>query len=139
MKVLLAVDGSECALRAAEFLARLLAGRHAQVTVANVQPPIAYGEVLSAETRARVEQWQQERGRQAAAASVEALAAGKLACDLRVLTGEPGPAITGLAAELGCDLIVMGTHGLGAVAGMALGSVASKVIRLAGMPVTVVK
>jgi nucleotide-binding universal stress UspA family protein len=49
------------------------------------------------------------------------------------------PAIAALAWELGCDLIVMGTHGMGSIAGLALGSVASKVIHLAGVPVTVVK
>lgn len=139
MKVLLAVDGSECALRAAEFLARLAAGRHVEVTVVNVQAPVSYGELLSGETRGQVERWQEERGRRAAAPAMESLAASKVACELRVVTGEPGPAIARLAVQQGCELIVMGTHGLGALAGMALGSVASKVIHLAEVPVTVVK
>jgi nucleotide-binding universal stress UspA family protein len=33
----------------------------------------------------------------------------------------------------------MGTHGVGGIAGLLLGSVASKVIHLAHVPVTVVK
>src|SRR5688500_972540 len=131
MKVLLAVDGSECALRAAEFLARLAAGRHVEVTVVNVQAPVSYGELLSGETREQVERWQEERGRRAAAPAMESLAASKVACELRVVTGEAAPAIVKLGWERGCDLIVMGTHGLGALAGMTLGSVASKVIHLA--------
>lgn len=38
-----------------------------------------------------------------------------------------------------CDAIVMGTRGMGLVAGLVLGSVAQKVVHLAPMPVTVVK
>jgi nucleotide-binding universal stress UspA family protein len=139
MKALLAVDGSACALRAAEFLVQLLAGRPAEVTVVNVQAPTPYGELLSGELRGQVERWKEERGRLAADAAMATLAGGKVEHALQVVTGDAAPAIAGLAKQLGCDLIVMGTHGLGAIAGMALGSVATKVIRLAEVPVTVVK
>jgi nucleotide-binding universal stress UspA family protein len=44
-----------------------------------------------------------------------------------------------MAGELGCDLIVMGTHGRGAVAGMVMGSVANRVLHLAPCPVQLVK
>ena len=38
--------------------------------------------------------------------------------------GRPGPTIAGMAAELGCDLIVMGARGLGSHTGAPFGSVA---------------
>jgi nucleotide-binding universal stress UspA family protein len=48
-----------------------------------------------------------------------------------------------MIAEVGrqenCDAIVMGTRGMGAVSGLVLGSVATKVIHLADVPVTLVK
>ncbi len=50
----------------------------------------------------------------------------------------PGPQIVSYARDNGCDLIVMGSRGLGALRGM-LGSVSSHVLREAEMPVMVVK
>jgi nucleotide-binding universal stress UspA family protein len=139
MKVLLAVDGSDCALRAAKFVAQLLAQRQAQVELVNVQPPIAYGDLLSAATRERAEGLIAQRGRRAAGEALDLVARAGIASRLQVLSGDAAPVIVSAARELGCDLIVMGTRGLGAVAGLALGSVAARVIHLAEVPVTVVK
>lgn len=50
----------------------------------------------------------------------------------------PGPQIVSYARDNGCDLIVMGSRGLGALRGM-LGSVSNYVLREAEMPVMVVK
>ena len=43
------------------------------------------------------------------------------------------------AAALGCDSIVMGTHGRGTVGTLMMGSVAAKVIHYSQVPVTLVK
>lgn len=51
---------------------------------------------------------------------------------------DPGTQIVEYAEAHGCDLIVMGSRGLGAFRGM-LGSVSSHVLREATMPVLVVK
>lgn len=139
MKILLAVDGSERALRAARFVVELFAGREVQVEVVNVQATTPYGELLSEKTRARVEQWHQERGRLKAADALQVLLRAGVSSALHVLAGEPAGAIAAMAKERGCGLIVMGSRGLGAVSGAVLGSVAAKVIRLAEVPVTVVK
>jgi nucleotide-binding universal stress UspA family protein len=53
-----------------------------------------------------------------------------------------GPIARSLASEakkLKCDMIVMGTHGMGAVSGMLLGSVAAKTVHLAHCPVVLVR
>ena len=44
-----------------------------------------------------------------------------------------------MANELACDLIVMGTHGRSGIAGLVVGSVASRVLHLAACPVMLVK
>jgi nucleotide-binding universal stress UspA family protein len=44
-----------------------------------------------------------------------------------------------VAAEVGCDLIVLGTHGRTGLGRMLLGSVAEQVVRRAACPVLTVK
>ena len=57
-----------------------------------------------------------------------------------VLTSSsPAFAIVDYAGEHGIDLIVMGTHGRGALAHLLMGSVAEKVVRLAPCPVLTVR
>ena len=50
----------------------------------------------------------------------------------------PAPAIVEYAAEANIDLIVMGTHGRGALAHLIMGSVAERVVRSAPCPVLTV-
>jgi nucleotide-binding universal stress UspA family protein len=57
-----------------------------------------------------------------------------------VLTSNvPAVAIVDYARRTGIDLIVMGTHGRGAVAHLLMGSVAEKVVRTAPCPVLTVR
>ena len=52
---------------------------------------------------------------------------------------DPAEEITRQAAAQGIDLIVMGTHGRGAMAQLLMGSVAEKVVRTAPCPVLTVR
>jgi len=56
-----------------------------------------------------------------------------------VLPGIPYQAITGAAEENGVDLVVIGTHGRGALSRFFLGSVAARVISTASCPVMTVR
>ena len=53
--------------------------------------------------------------------------------------GDPVRQVTRYAAETGADLVVLGTHGRGAVAHMLMGSVAERVVRTAPCPVLTVR
>jgi nucleotide-binding universal stress UspA family protein len=55
-----------------------------------------------------------------------------------IVIGRPDAEIVRFAQEHGADLIVMGTHGYGAVKRFLLGSVADRVVRQANCPVLVV-
>jgi nucleotide-binding universal stress UspA family protein len=52
--------------------------------------------------------------------------------------GAPQDAIIEAAGALGCDLIVIGTHGRHGVARLLLGSVAERIVRLSPIPVLTV-
>ncbi len=54
-------------------------------------------------------------------------------------TGQVAKAIAEVAREEGVNQIVMGTRGLGGIQGLLLGSVATQVIHLAEVPVTLIK
>jgi nucleotide-binding universal stress UspA family protein len=54
-------------------------------------------------------------------------------------SGSPAFAIVDYARDNGIDLIVMGTHGRGALAHLMMGSVAERVVRLAPCPVLTVR
>jgi len=56
-----------------------------------------------------------------------------------VLVGDIAEVIARRADELGRDSIVMGTRGMTAIGGLVMGSVATKVVHAANVPVTLVK
>ena len=64
---------------------------------------------------------------------------GKFRVLHRLVEGEPVNEIMHMAAETGCDLIVMGTHGRTGVGRILMGSVAEGVSRKAPCPVLTVK
>lgn len=56
-----------------------------------------------------------------------------------VVEGNPVQQILKVAEEKGCDLIVMGSHGQGALMDTMMGSTASRVVRRSKIPVLVVR
>jgi len=56
-----------------------------------------------------------------------------------VLEGPPAEAILTVAETRKVDLIVMGTRGLGRLAGLLIGSVSQRVVSQAGCPVLLVR
>ena len=56
-----------------------------------------------------------------------------------VLVGPVAETIVDYARKNGCEKIVMGTRGLGALGSVLLGSVTSRLMSLTELPVTLVK
>lgn len=59
--------------------------------------------------------------------------------DTHIIEGSPSREIVRFAEECEVDCIVMGTHGRGGIDRLLLGSVAERVVRAAGVPVTTVR
>jgi nucleotide-binding universal stress UspA family protein len=62
-----------------------------------------------------------------------------LRVDFLIWEGEPGESIVAAAEAEGADLIVVGSHGRGAVGRFLIGSVSDHVVRSASCPVLVVR
>jgi nucleotide-binding universal stress UspA family protein len=141
MKILIPVDGSENALRAVRHV---IDTRHwyatpVQVHLLNVQPPVASGAVKMFISRDQLQDYYEEEGQKALKAARDLVQTAGLECHARVGVGDAAGTLTGFAGSEQCDLIVMGTRGMGAIGNMMLGSVATKVIHLAPVPVQLVR
>jgi nucleotide-binding universal stress UspA family protein len=140
---LLATDGSSTALAA---LRRGLAiVRHsARLVVATVtpapDPSLVTGTGFAGGVMTIDEKQQLLDDQHAAARTLLAEAVANLGVDAEtlVLEGRPGPALCDAAAEIGADVIVLGTRGLGGVRRAVLGSVSDHVARNAPCPVLTV-
>ena len=62
-----------------------------------------------------------------------------IAYTLELAEGEIAETLVQYAEREKCDMIVMGTRGMGTVMNLVLGSVTTKVIHLTNIPVTLVK
>ena len=136
-RILLAYDGSEWAKRAA-----LLAG---EITRKEKESELwivcAMGNVASTVGEALAEQW----------ISHQTIEGGKLLDEAEELVGShvpihrelmfrpPAESIIEVADTRGIDLIIIGSRGSGALAGLLVGSQSQKVISLAKCPVMVIK
>jgi nucleotide-binding universal stress UspA family protein len=139
-KLLLPVDGSPSALRAAEFLVRFVAGQPAtSVVLLHVHSPVMAWEISPYVTAEMVRQLHEQAGHDAVKGARSVLDAGGITCEEHLLAGDPAQVIANVAAEERVDAIVMGTRGMGPIKSLVLGSVATKVVHLADVPVTLVK
>jgi nucleotide-binding universal stress UspA family protein len=140
-KLLVPVDGSENALRAVDFVIKK-AGWYrepVEIHLLNVQPPIVSGNVTMFISQDQLNDYYQEEGLKALESARAKFDGAQVPYKHHILVGDPAETITRFAREQGCDQILMGTRGLGAIGSLLLGSVATKVIHLADVPVLLVK
>jgi len=137
MKALVATDGSPHAQAALEGLVSRLAWFKAPPTVelVTVHAAIPYGRAAAWAGHDVVEKYYAEESDAAIKPAAELLRARGVDFHAVKLVGEAAHEIVKHAQESGCDLIVMGTHGQGAVANLVMGSVTTKVIALSKVPV----
>lgn len=140
-RILLPFDGSAHALHAAQYLAGLARQcPDLQVHVLNVQdnPVYAVG-IVDERGMHQIEEGLRAEGRKIVLKAAEVLAAASIPHQLHVQIGPVAQTIIDHTKALGCDSIVMGCRGLGALSGLALGSIATRVVHLSSVPVTLVK
>jgi len=138
--ILLASDGSACALKAAAVAATLACKFAARLTIINAFQPTPtvgpFGEVVNAGLEEKYITQLQEQAISDAGRIVDAK---DVPYQSRQEIGPPAEEIVRVAEEEGCDLIVLGSRGLSGLTSLLLGSVSDHVVHHAHCPVLVVK
>lgn len=143
--VLIPVDGSENAMRAVEAARRQVAHQQGvMVHLLNVQPPNHSGVVKKYLSQELIDKFNQDVGAETLRSARARLDEANIVCTSHVDVGDVAQTIARYVQELHCDQVIMGTRGLGsggiaALSGLLLGSIATKVLYLVDVPVTLVK
>jgi nucleotide-binding universal stress UspA family protein len=141
MKILIPVDGSANAERAVDYVITNAADMKVapQICLLNVQWKLASGNVKLFIDQETINDYYREQGAAALANARAKLDASGLSYTYHISVGAPADAVVQYAQEHQVDQIVMSAHGEASLSSLLLGSVASKVVNLAQMPVLLVK
>lgn len=144
--VLLTTDGSDLATAAMVRGVELLGTKHRFIALAVVPPvfaPAAAVSPMDAHPTVIDPALEEEIEEEDRADSVAALGALNDVLDVKaepeVEIGEPGPTICDVAARVGADVVVVGSHGHGWLQRVLIGSVSRHVLHHAPCPVLVMR
>ena len=139
-RILIPVDGSETALNAVKAL--LEARRYdpiERVDLLTVQMPLQAGTFGRGLSQAEIDAYHADEGQAAVQAASALLTDAGVPFETHIETGAAAETIGRVADETGANEIFMGTRGLGSVSALFMGSVATGVLSLTELPVTLVK
>jgi nucleotide-binding universal stress UspA family protein len=146
MKIIVAIDGSSCSVKAVEYLAKHLNWFQGspELTLVHVHHPIPGGVAVS---RARaiagdavVDEHYREESKAQMAGAEKVLTEQNIPFRSEyVVSSDIAREIDHHARKLNADLVVMGSHGHGALANVVMGSVATKVLAMAHCPVLIIR
>lgn len=141
MKVLLATDGSQNADRAARWLVGLKSELNVplQVLVSSIHDDTPYSGGMRHLGRADVEAALKEQAAKDAASVQAILQEGGLTPELKLEIGPVAQTLAGIAKREGCAMIVMGQKGRSTLANLLMGSIATRVVSISEVPVTLVR
>lgn len=138
-RIVVAVDGSEGANKAAQFAGRLARDTGAALTLVHVYDmPSVAAMGLRHVSEGELARIREGLSRGSFEAARKAIGEG-VSVDTVLEMGHPAEEICTVAARTGADLVVVGTRGMSEMKNLVLGSVSERVVRLAPVPVTVVR
>lgn len=138
-KIIVPVDGSESAGRAARLGAELARATGARLILLYVYDAPTVAQMgLRSLSKDEMEHAKQGVSKGSFDEARKAIGGVDVPIDLAIEVGHPALEITTHARASKADLIVIGSRGLSPLQGMMLGSVSERVVRTAPCPVTVV-
>lgn len=138
--ILIPVDGSSHSKRALKYaISSIKEGLQAEIHVINVQADILPMGDLPLMDLDLIEKSQDEQSKKVIKSASRLLKNAGLSYSLQISKGSIPNNIVSYAKKHGCNSIVMGTRGMGLIGNVILGSTSNQVVRLAKIPVTLVK
>jgi Universal stress protein UspA and related nucleotide-binding proteins len=141
MKVLLAVDDSECAMRAVGHVVNHIHdfGEEPEIHLLHVQYQFP-GRISAAVDSKVLHEYYEEEGRKALEPARNALSRAGIKFKEIHLTGQkPGETVGAYATQEDFSVLVMGSHGQGALSSLVLGSVARQVLASCDTPALIIR
>lgn len=135
--ILVAVDGSDHALKAAKLAGNLarMSGGKLRVITAYEEVPSYLGEPNMSQTIAK----RTEKAEEIIEGAVNEIGDIPAGCETEILSGDPAASILRVVESFNIDLIVMGTRGQGSIKSLLVGSQSHKVVSAAPCPVLLVR
>jgi nucleotide-binding universal stress UspA family protein len=140
MKILSLVDGSDCSGKAVEYIAsQLNAFRGADgLHVLHVHLPVPHGLARTIVGSDAINNYYREESRAALEPAEKILGDKGIQYQASYAVGDIAEQVQAYVAEHGIEMIVMGSHGHGGLKSFVMGSVATKVLTRASVPVLIV-
>jgi len=140
VKILVAADGSIYTRHAVKFLVRNrgMFGAKPEICLLHVRPPLP-GRATAVLAKSAVSRYYSDETRKALATAKRTLDRERIGYREAHLIGDPGTAIAAYAKKGRFSVVIMGSHGQGALRNLVLGSVASKVLANCRVPVLIVR
>jgi nucleotide-binding universal stress UspA family protein len=140
-RLLVAFDGSDTALRGLRYAINLVKSMHdASIHLVNAhEPPDVDGAVAIYVSHEKMAELQREHSEGVLANGAAVLREAGVAHTTEVLVGHVGATIAKCADDRQCDMIIMGARGMSAIGNLLMGSVSTRVVHFAHVPVTLVK
>ncbi len=141
MKVLIAIDGSEPALRALRYVLDHpdFFSINPELLLVNVHLPVPSARAKAVLGNEVIAQYYKDEAEEILVPARALLAGTSCRVTERQIVGQPATEIVATAQRDGCDLIVMGTQGRSAFGNLLMGSVAMRVIATSTIPVLSIK
>jgi nucleotide-binding universal stress UspA family protein len=140
MNLLIAIDGSDCSLRALAYVLEHtgMFGSNVEITLINVHRPIPSARAKAWVGQEVIDKYYKEEAELALAPAREILAKSQRTATEILHIGEPGQDIAAVANQ-GYDMVVMGTKGRTGLANLLMGSAATRALAESSVPVLLVK
>lgn len=140
MKILVPVDGSEPALDAVRYALRLQReGLRASFVLVTVQDPTFLFEMILTPNKEVLEKLSGAVGSRALESAEALFKQAGVPFVREIGSGDPAFTLIEIAERHGCEAIILGARGMGALRSALLGSVSQAVLHASKVPVTIVK
>jgi nucleotide-binding universal stress UspA family protein len=140
MKILLAVDGSLYTRKMLDYVTsnRTLFDASHEYTLLNTQPPLP-PHARSAVGASMAQEYHREEAEKVIEPSLATLKASGLQATSAWKVGPAGETIARFAEDGKFEMLIMGTHGHGALTRLVMGSVTTQVLAHCGVPVLLIR